>query len=437
MKKRLIALVLALIMCLYLMPSALAADNLKPSVRLFVTIRDFNADGLLFEGRGNAMKELAAPVLGADHKPVFDLAKWQQLDGPNVTQAHLDALFNDTPGVNLSAQKTITLKNQGGYYIIDSAVDEMDNRSDGFFPIDNELLGNEGRRHNYHFSVELHATFRYEKGNTFLFRGDDDVWVYFNNQLCVDLGGAHEAQSASVSIDELVANGTLNIKEGDAVSFDMFYMERHTTESNLYMKTNINFINFDNSDWATFTIFDAYQNDLIPDCLMEADLSQPITRAEFAAVCVKACEKLSGTPALSASVNPFTDTQDIEVLKAYNLGVTQGTSETTFSPDTLLDREQAATMLTRVFQQATIPGWPQNNPPLTYTKPADFADDADISSWARDSVYFMAANKIIEGIGNNLFAPRAVTSEQQARGYAQATREQALIIATRMVLNLG
>lgn len=424
-------------MCLGLMTPAMAAGALKPSVKLYVTVRDFNADGLLFEGRGNAMKGLAAPVLGGDHKPVFDLEKWQQLDGPDVTQAHLDALFHDTPGVNLSAQKTITLTNQDGYYIIDSAVDEMDKRSDGFFPIDDELFGNEGRRHNYHFSVELHATFRYTKGNTFFFRGDDDVWVYFNDQLCVDLGGAHEAQSASVSIDDLVADGTLNIKEGDAVSFDMFYMERHTTESNLYMKTNINFVNFDNSDWATFTIFDAYENGLIPDCLLEADLSQPITRAEFAAVCVKACEKLSGTPALPASVNPFTDTQDLEVLKAYNLGVTQGTSSTTFSPDLLLNREQAATMLTRAFKRTTIPGWPQNDPPLAYTKPANFADDAAISDWARDSVYFMAANDIIEGIGNNLFAPRAVTSDQEAIGYAQATREQALIIATRMVLNLG
>ena len=69
--------------------------------------------------------------------------------------------------------------------------------------------------------------------------------------------------------------------------------------------------------------------------------------------------------------------------------------------------------------------------------PARFADDADISGWAKDSVYFMAANKIINGVGDNRFAPRNITTDQEARGYANATREQALAIAVRMVENLN
>ncbi|MBQ3078323.1 MAG: S-layer homology domain-containing protein, partial [Clostridia bacterium] len=71
-----------------------------------------------------------------------------------------------------------------------------------------------------------------------------------------------------------------------------------------------------------------------------------------------------------------------------------------------------------------------------FDQPAPFADDADISDWARNSVYFMAANGIILG-DNNIFSPRAVTGEQQAAGYANATREQALLIAVRMVEKLG
>lgn len=68
--------------------------------------------------------------------------------------------------------------------------------------------------------------------------------------------------------------------------------------------------------------------------------------------------------------------------------------------------------------------------------PAKFADDANISSWARDSVYFMAANGIITGTGNNNFSPRAITPEEEARNYASATREQALVIAVRMIEGL-
>ena len=191
------------------------------------------------------------------------------------------------------------------------------------------------------------------------------------------------------------------------------------------------------SDWAQPYVQQADELGLIPEVLEGADMSKPITRLEFAAVAVKTYEAIAGTAALPAIVNPFTDTDYIEVLKAYNLGVTNGTSATTFSPDVLLNREQMATMLTRVFQRSTVPGWPENNPPLEYTKPAPFADDKDISDWAKDCVYFMAANGIIAGIGNNTFAPRAVTTQQQATGYAQATREQALTIAVRMVENFG
>ena len=194
------------------------------------------------------------------------------------------------------------------------------------------------------------------------------------------------------------------------------------------------------SEWAVPYVQQAEELGLIPEVLEGADLSKPITRLEFAAVCVKTYEAIAGTAALPAITNPFTDTDYIEVLKAYNLGVTNGTSATTFGPDTLLNREQMSTMLTRVFKRVTMPGWTLTTDgqfTLNYQMPAPFADDADISAYARDSVYFMAANGIVGGMGNNIFAPKAVTTQQQATGYAQATREQALTIAVRMVENFG
>lgn len=96
-------------------------------------------------------------------------------------------------------------------------------------------------------------------------------------------------------------------------------------------------------------------------------------------------------------------------------------------------------MLTRVFKRATIPGWSidkDNQFPLSYTKPTAFADDQHISGWAKDSVYFMNANGIILGVENNNFAPKNITTDEEARGYANATREQALSIAVRMVETL-
>ncbi len=193
------------------------------------------------------------------------------------------------------------------------------------------------------------------------------------------------------------------------------------------------------SQWATAELKKADALGLIPETLRGADLTKPITRAEFAAVSVKVYEALSGTKAIPAVNNPFTDTQDIEVLKAYNLGVTTGTAPDKFSPDVLLNREQAATMLTRVFKRVSLAGWTVQTDSqftLPYTKPAPFADDARISDWAKDSVYFMVANEIIKGTGNNMFSPRAITPTEEAQNYASATREQALVIAVRMVENL-
>jgi len=193
------------------------------------------------------------------------------------------------------------------------------------------------------------------------------------------------------------------------------------------------------SGWAKPEIEKAQSNGIIPDTLLKADLTKIITRAEFAAVSVKLYENLSGKKAVTASTNPFTDTSDTEVLRAYNTGLTAGTSATTFSPNVLLNREQAAVMLVRVLKASYIPGWTlatDSNFTLNFTQPAKFADDAKISEWAKPSVYFAAANNIIAGTGNNNFSPRATTAAEEAVNYASATREQAIVIAARMVDNL-
>jgi len=193
------------------------------------------------------------------------------------------------------------------------------------------------------------------------------------------------------------------------------------------------------SPWALGELQKASDLGLIPDVLIGADMTKSITRAEFAAICVKVYENLSNTKAQPIAKNPFTDTNDTEVLKAFNLGVTNGTSATTFSPNQILNREQAATMLTRVYKKVSMKGWTLETDSqfkLVYSKPAAFADDDLISSWAKDSVYFMNANKIINGVGDNKFAPKNTTAAEEAIGYANATREQALLIATRMVENL-
>lgn len=168
------------------------------------------------------------------------------------------------------------------------------------------------------------------------------------------------------------------------------------------------------SDWAEETLRKAEANNIMPYVIEVSDVSMPITRAEFAAVAVRLYDAMSDTDAEAASYNPFTDTADRDVLKAYAAGITTGITETTFEPDAYISREQAAVMLTRVYSLVE-----NTEPSPAYSEP--FADDGSISGWARDAVYFMSENGIISGVGDGRFAPADT-----------ASREQAVAIAERM-----
>jgi len=201
----------------------------------------------------------------------------------------------------------------------------------------------------------------------------------------------------------------------------------------------INVMPYEYSGWTEAELEKAYELNMIPEVFFGADLTKPITCAEFAAVSVKLYENLTGKKATPASPNPFTDTDDVEVLKAYNTGLMAGTSANKFSPGVLLNREQAVTMLVRVLKAAYIPGWTlatDNQFTLNFTQPAKFADDNKISEEAKPSVYFAAAKNLIPGPHSNMFSPRATTAVEQATNHASATRELALAIALKMVDNL-
>lgn len=169
------------------------------------------------------------------------------------------------------------------------------------------------------------------------------------------------------------------------------------------------------SEWAEPELKEASKQNLIPEIFDEANLTKNITRKEFAHTVVKMYEKITGQKAVPIAKNPFTDTKDKEVLKAYNIGITNGTSDTTFSPDDLITREQMATMMTRALTKA---GKDTSRPESAKL----FADDSEFSEYAKDSIYYMSSIEIIKGVGDNKFDSQG-----------KASREQALAISIRCV----
>ncbi|SMC69696.1 S-layer homology domain-containing protein [Papillibacter cinnamivorans] len=181
----------------------------------------------------------------------------------------------------------------------------------------------------------------------------------------------------------------------------------------------------DASAWAVPELQKASQYGLIPDILKGADMTEPITREEFCELAVLLYEKASRTEAPPASPNPFSDTENKRILKAYSLGITTGTSATTFSPKLLINREQCAAMLFRAIKAIA----PDGEYGVTGVK--DFPDQKYISSWASDAAKYMYKLGIIKGDTAGNFMPKATTTVQQAAGYGMATREAAVLMTVR------
>ncbi|GDX99316.1 hypothetical protein LBMAG48_17200 [Phycisphaerae bacterium] len=254
---------------------------LPATITLQATIRDLRAaensnghpDFQTFGG-SNATVDLVSDTLGEDGKPVLRNGgigkhigvEWRDSQNRPINPRNFRAdrghragsfnnqnnrqvisaqsfrgWYNDIPGLNASRLVDIILVRQANSsrYVFDSATQQPWASRGGFFPINGELFGNYGNwGKNFHFTTQLEADFVYQAqdNQVFTFSGDDDVWVFINGKLVIDLGGLHPRREQTVNLNDL---GYL--EDGSNYRFKIFHAERRTNESNFRMETTIQF----------------------------------------------------------------------------------------------------------------------------------------------------------------------------------------------------
>ncbi|MHC4407029.1 MAG: fibro-slime domain-containing protein, partial [Planctomycetota bacterium] len=210
-----------------------------------------------------------APTLSSDRKPLFTgvgnkvTRQWKDAAGRSIcwrvaqqypvsgdeagqlgpadsggveSSESFEQWYRNALGVNMSELLTLKLHRQAnGTYVFDDELDEAYHALGGFFPLEDKLYGNPGGwpYRNFHFTFHLHAEFVYDAdaGQIFKFIGDDDVWVFVNDELVIDLGGVHAAVEQYIDLDRL------GLEDGETYDLDFFFAERHRTQSNFRIVT--------------------------------------------------------------------------------------------------------------------------------------------------------------------------------------------------------
>lgn len=239
-------------------------DNPPAQLQLPIIARDFESyaegtpstghpdfghyccDDSLQKGKG-----VLRATLDANHRPV-----WAGPDPvPDPTQimftgkTYFDQWYRDVSGVNQTFYDKLTLLQNSTSkttYSMNSDTDEPWYDRCGFFPLDsnNPLLdqntgkevtytdsaypgrtchahqgrgfGNGWANHNYSFTTELRYWFQYQGTEKLRFTGDDDVWVFINGTLTVEMPGIHNRSVGMVILD--ASNGTAQIGYGETPS---------------------------------------------------------------------------------------------------------------------------------------------------------------------------------------------------------------------------
>ncbi len=240
---------------------ARAQDLYPPTLKVPVTFYDFHSDGsnqdfnlgnnpaVILPGMVQSTLDSAGlPVGTTAYLYSWGIGKWfrpwkQSLLGQcsdfarpayadgGRTVAAVNTVGYDTSYKNVKIPDTLV-------FTYDSSSPGVYEYADtGFFPLDNKGFGNEGLAHNYSFAAVIHREIQYRQGLAYYFQSSDDMWVFINGHLVLDLGGIHGATAGQFNLDNFAA--ALGLSPGDSAALDIFWTQRSGQMSGVKLSTNI------------------------------------------------------------------------------------------------------------------------------------------------------------------------------------------------------
>ncbi|MBX3161835.1 MAG: DUF4215 domain-containing protein [Deltaproteobacteria bacterium] len=217
-----------------------ASSTVEPAtLDVVVVYRDFKGNDLAgghvdFQNINNAQTGMVTASLVGNKPQLIDALDYGSAHTSIKNRASFAQWYSDGPLAKTVVSTLPMTRKAAGTY-------EYDNQA--FFPVDGlgwqdpsvpvaEREPSRNNGHNFSFTSELRYWFQWNGTENLKFRGDDDVWVFVNGRLAVDLGGVHGAQNAEITLTAQVnTTKNLGMTLGGIYEVAVFQAERHTTQS--------------------------------------------------------------------------------------------------------------------------------------------------------------------------------------------------------------